>query len=70
MLLNPSILTNVRFTEAVRRMEESMVGDNYAQVEEIYGELFEVAQGLLRRCESSGHTDNTELMQRARTLLD
>lgn len=33
-------------------------------------ELLDVAEGLKARAESGGNTDNTELMQRARLLLD
>jgi hypothetical protein len=37
---------------------------------ELLAELIDVADGLLKRAESSIHTDNTELMQRARRLLN
>lgn len=33
-------------------------------------ELLDVADGLKARCEAGKNPDNTELMQRARTLLD
>jgi hypothetical protein len=36
---------------------------------ELLRELIDVADGLKQRCESVGN-DNTELMQRARRLLD
>ena len=66
MLVNPSILTNVRFTVALEKMLEE---EHYAEAVALYTEVYEVAQGLLQRCESGGHTDNTELMQRARRLF-
>jgi hypothetical protein len=36
----------------------------------LLNELLEVAEGLKKRCDAGRQTDNTELMQRARRLLD